>query len=92
MVHGVLNAGRGEFLLVGERNIAVVGDDVGIEGDAGGRNFGLGDGARVLSGERDQGNERKCSKKKTSRTHEFLQSARAVAAGTADERSAIQVD
>jgi len=48
VVHRVLNAGRGELLLVGERDIAVAGGDVGFEGDARGRNFGLGDGAGVL--------------------------------------------
>jgi hypothetical protein len=92
MVHRVLDAGRGELMLVGERDIAMAGDDVGVEGDARGRDCGLGDGARVLSGERNQGKERKRSKKETSWTHENLQSARAGTAKQAGERRAVQVD
>ena len=48
MVDRVLNAGGGELLLVGESDDAVIGGDVGLEGDAGGRNLWLGDGAGVL--------------------------------------------
>src|SRR5208337_4489896 len=90
MVHRVLNAGCGELLLVGQRDVAVAGSDVGLEGDARGRNFRLGDGARVLSGERNQGKEWKRSKKETSWTHEILQSAKGATKKQAGERSAIQ--
>jgi hypothetical protein len=64
-------------LLVGDGDVAVRGDDVGLESDARGRNFGLGDGAGVLGGEREQGKQRQWSEKKTGRdgTHEILQSA-----------------
>jgi len=48
VVERFLDAGGGEFLRIGEGDDAVIGGDVGREGDAGRRDLRLGDGAGVL--------------------------------------------
>ena len=40
VVERILDAGGGELLLIGEGDDAVIGGDVGLEGDAGGRDLG----------------------------------------------------
>ena len=82
VVHRVLNAGRGELLLVGERDVAVAGDDVGLEGDAGGRNFGLGDGAVSCAG-RDKAirREREANRRRKRRDALRFSNRRGTAAG-----------
>jgi hypothetical protein len=56
LVEGILNASRGELLLIGEDDDAVAGGDVGPKGDAGRRNLRLGECAGVLGveGRRDE--------------------------------------
>ena len=72
VIEGVLDAGGGEFLLIGEGDDAVVGGDVGLESDAGGRDLRLGDGAGVLGAKGGHNKEWKGNKKKVRRDSTHL--------------------
>ncbi|MEI9968397.1 MAG: hypothetical protein WDM87_07135 [Terracidiphilus sp.] len=84
VVEGVLNAGSGKLLLIGERDDTVVGDDIGLEGNAGRRNLWLGDGAGVLCAKGGDDKKRQGSEQKRQRGQNafgFLRWARAAALG-----------
>ena len=65
VVERILNAGRGDLPLIGGRDDAVIGGDVGLERDAGEGSFRLGDGASVLRAKSESGEEWEQSEKQT---------------------------